>query len=64
VLEVTDAAGTPCYLETVSERNLRWYERLGFRIDRENLAFLDGGPTYWTMIREPRREARSKRAVS
>lgn len=63
VLEVADATGTPCYLETVSERNVRWYERLGFRVDRENLPFLDGGPTYWTMIREPRGEASSKRAV-
>ena len=42
----------PCYLDTAEERNLRFYERLGFRV--VETAVLDGvGPRTWAMRRDP-----------
>jgi GNAT superfamily N-acetyltransferase len=53
-LRRADRDRTPCYLETDSERNVGWYRRLGFRIERSGLPFAGpGGPPYWTMIRPP-----------
>ena len=43
------AAEVPAVLETSVARNLRFYERLGFRITRE--LQVEGGPTVWTMQR-------------
>ncbi len=48
-----DQASCPCYLETSDERNLVFYERLGFRV-LETAALGDGGPRGWGMRREPR----------
>jgi GNAT superfamily N-acetyltransferase len=51
VLERADRDGTPCYLETQTEANVRFYERRGF-------AVLEAGEVpghrvpFWTMVRE------------
>jgi len=53
VLARCDAAGLPAYLESSNDRNLTFYERLGFvatgRIE------VPGGPHLTPMWREPRR---------
>jgi ribosomal protein S18 acetylase RimI-like enzyme len=46
-----DADGRPCYLETPRQDNVRFYERLGFRVEREGVAFVPDGPTHWIMTR-------------
>ncbi|MFI2209821.1 GNAT family N-acetyltransferase [Streptomyces sp. NPDC020141] len=51
-LDAADRAGQPCYLETATGRNVRLYERLGFRTTAE-LPGADGGPPVWCMRREP-----------
>ncbi|MFI1016109.1 GNAT family N-acetyltransferase [Streptomyces sp. NPDC020965] len=51
-LAAADLAGQPCYLETATERNVRLYERLGFRTTAE-VPSADGGPRVWCMRREP-----------
>lgn len=53
VLRRCDEDGLPAYLESSKEANVPYYERLGFRI-REELRIGRGGPTVWTMWREPR----------
>ncbi|MHB8576040.1 MAG: GNAT family N-acetyltransferase [Dehalococcoidia bacterium] len=53
VLDRADAAGLPCYLETLKPRNVTFYRKHGFEVVVEDL--LAGGPRYWTMRREPRR---------
>jgi GNAT superfamily N-acetyltransferase len=63
-LAVADRDGIPCYLETVSGRNVTWYQRLGFRVHREGLEFITGGPTYWTMIRPPRSSCSSLQSAA
>jgi ribosomal protein S18 acetylase RimI-like enzyme len=50
-----EGAGQPCYLETMTERNVGWYRRLGFEVREAGVSFLPGGPPNWTMIRHPRR---------
>jgi ribosomal protein S18 acetylase RimI-like enzyme len=55
VLGAADRDGVACYLETDLERNVRWYERLGFQVYREQLELVSGGPRHWTMIHKPRR---------
>ena len=52
VLAEADAAGERCYLETLEERNLSFYSRLGFAVGEE--VAQPGLPTFWTMVREPR----------
>ena len=47
-----DALGLPCYLETFTEPNVRYYERRGYRIVGENEVG-DGVPVYG-MVRLPR----------
>ncbi|MDA8219017.1 MAG: GNAT family N-acetyltransferase [Dehalococcoidales bacterium] len=47
-----DAAGVPCYLETDTAENVRFYERHGFAVAHEGQA--PGHPlTMWAMLRQP-----------
>ena len=48
-----DEARLPCYLETVKERNVRYYRKHGFEVAEEQ-ALAGEGPTVWMMIRRPR----------
>ncbi|MEU7041233.1 GNAT family N-acetyltransferase [Streptomyces varsoviensis] len=49
-------AGRPAFLETSSEQNVRFYERLGFAVTAD-VRLPDGGPRTWCMRREaPDRE--------
>jgi ribosomal protein S18 acetylase RimI-like enzyme len=50
-LDRADREALPCYLETSEERNLRFYERLGFKVV-ESARLGDGGPEAWAMLRE------------
>jgi ribosomal protein S18 acetylase RimI-like enzyme len=53
VLERADAEGVPAYLENSNEVNLGLYARLGFEVTG-TFAVAKGGPTMWSMWREPR----------
>jgi GNAT superfamily N-acetyltransferase len=53
VLQLADADGTLCYLETPFRRTHVFYQRLGFEIASESNPF-PGAPPLWTMIRKPR----------
>jgi len=53
VLARADEAGLPCYLETMTERNVAWYRRLGFEVRISGVSFVPGGPPNWTMLRRP-----------
>ena len=53
-----DSDGLPCYVETFRERNLRFYEENGFRI--AGAGCIPGGPSFWAMIRKPRRRTVGK----
>lgn len=47
------AAGRlPCYLETATERNLDFYQRLGFAVADEWRVGSEG-PRFWSMLRPP-----------
>lgn len=48
-----DESGLPCYLETMTERNVAWYRGLGFEVRKSGVSFTPGGPPNWTMIRPP-----------
>jgi ribosomal protein S18 acetylase RimI-like enzyme len=52
VLAAADRAGQQAWLETMSERNLAFYDRLGFMVERE-VDLPDGGPRCWLMRRDP-----------
>ncbi|MFI2611670.1 GNAT family N-acetyltransferase [Kitasatospora sp. NPDC018623] len=52
-IEEAERAGYPAFLETSSEANVRFYERLGFRVTAD-VPSGDGGPHTWCMRREPR----------
>jgi GNAT superfamily N-acetyltransferase len=51
MLATCDADRLPVYLETATERNLVFYQRLGFRVREE--FDLGNGPHIWTMWRNP-----------
>lgn len=52
ILARADAGGFPCYLETLTERNLAFYEKHGFHVARRG-EIPKGGPMVWTMVRPP-----------
>lgn len=49
-LALADAAGLPAYLETANERNLGFYERLGFAVTHR-WQVPGGGPLHWSLLR-------------
>lgn len=52
ILARADADGVPCYLETEGERNVRFYEKHGFKVaDQGQVPKL--GVQVWAMRREP-----------
>ena len=52
LIEKSEQAGIPLYLETATERNVRMYERLGFRsLNKVTLPIID--LPQWELIREP-----------
>ncbi|MEU6413248.1 GNAT family N-acetyltransferase [Microbispora sp. NPDC046933] len=52
-IEAAARAGYPAFLETSSERNVAFYERLGFIVTAE-VQLPDEGPRTWCMRRNPR----------
>lgn len=50
-----DAAGLPCYLETDQEKNVRIYERHGYRVLSEHVLEELSGVRFWLMQRPPQR---------
>jgi len=53
VLVQADDAGLPCYLETLNESNLAFYQKWGFEI-RDEETVPEQGLWIWAMVREPR----------
>jgi GNAT superfamily N-acetyltransferase len=43
----------PCVLTTQEDRNVRFYERLGFKVVSEKILDFGDGVRNWTMVREP-----------
>lgn len=52
VLQEADQEGLPCYLKTVNEQNLVFYERQGFTVVDRGAVPKDG-PRVWAMLRRP-----------
>jgi ribosomal protein S18 acetylase RimI-like enzyme len=52
VLARADADRLPCYLETMNEKNVPFYERYGFRVMSDG-AVPRHGLRIWAMLREP-----------
>jgi hypothetical protein len=52
VLSRADAEGSYCYLETLQERSLSFYDAQGFRIEGCG-RITQSGPRFWAMIRAP-----------
>ena len=52
VMEMSDRSQTTCYLETFNQRNLAFYERLGFELCNEEIIPGLEVPV-WSMIRKP-----------
>ena len=52
VLIRANAEQVPCYLETFTERNVQFYEKLGFTVVVHD-HIPGGGPSFWTMVRTP-----------
>jgi GNAT superfamily N-acetyltransferase len=52
VLNRADGKQVPCYLETFTERNVQFYEKLGFTVVVHD-HIPKGGPPFWTMVRTP-----------
>jgi len=53
VLSRADSDRIPCYVEIFDERDLSFYEDLGFRVEGAG-DILRGGPSFWAMIRAPK----------
>ena len=51
VINETDKNGIPTYLETFTPRNIKFYERMGYKITKEIAEPVTGCP-YWIMVRE------------
>jgi GNAT superfamily N-acetyltransferase len=51
VLDTCDREGMPAYLESSKEVNVPFYRRHGFEVTGE--VTVEGGPTLWTMWRDP-----------
>src|SRR5829696_8890830 len=54
VLSLADQAGQSSYLETMTERNVEWYQGLEFEVRDGGVRFVPDGPPNWTMMRHPR----------
>ncbi|MEV4251523.1 GNAT family N-acetyltransferase [Streptosporangium canum] len=52
-IQEAERAGCPAFLETSSEANVRFYERLGFKVTAD-VQLPDNGPRTWCMRRDPR----------
>jgi hypothetical protein len=52
VMARADSDRLPCYVETFNEKDLSFYESLGFRV--EGAGDIRGGPSFWAMIRGPK----------
>lgn len=52
MLQQADADGLPCYLETSTERGVRFYQRHGFEIIR-TVQLTEDTPPFWTLARSP-----------
>jgi ribosomal protein S18 acetylase RimI-like enzyme len=52
ILARADADGVPCYLETEGERNVRFYEKHGFKVAHQGQVPKLGAQV-WAMLREP-----------
>lgn len=53
-LRELDEDGLPAYLETGTERNVRFYERFGFEVRKAEVQLAPGSTPHWTMIRPAR----------
>jgi GNAT superfamily N-acetyltransferase len=56
VLVLADKTGQTCYLETMTARNVVWYQSLGFEVREAEVRFVAGAPPNWTMMRHPVRD--------
>ncbi len=54
VLNRADEGGLPCYLETQTERNVRFYLKRGFEVVSDSVV-TDQGIRIWTMLRDAHR---------
>jgi predicted N-acetyltransferase YhbS len=52
-IQEAERAGYPAFLETSSEANVRFYERLGFKVTAD-VQLPGNGPRTWCMRRDPR----------
>lgn len=50
-LHELDDDALPAYLETGTERNVRFYERFGFEVLKDEVQLAPGSTPHWTMIR-------------
>jgi ribosomal protein S18 acetylase RimI-like enzyme len=53
LIEKSEQAGVPIYVETETERNVKMYERFGFRVLKQITLPIINLPQ-WEMVREPR----------
>lgn len=53
-LEELDKDGLPAYLETGTERNVRFYKRFGFEVRKAEVQLAPGSTPHWTMYRPAR----------
>jgi GNAT superfamily N-acetyltransferase len=50
-LRELDRDGLPAYLETGTERNVRFYQRFGFEVRKAEVQLAPGSTPHWTMLR-------------